>query len=156
MIHTQHLVLLHWQLWLLDALLRACVQAAAGVCAGVPLAVCVAWSRPPACLLDLTWGNALCLSHKPLCSESKADRLRPRATQICSNKRCTLSQAKAPWLRLPSMLHHACINACCLVLHHMSSVLLQEIRRIWVGYWSQADAQLGQRLAAKLQAAGVL
>jgi catalase len=33
---------------------------------------------------------------------------------------------------------------------------LQEIRRIWVGYWSQADAQLGQRLAAKLQAGGAL
>ncbi len=28
---------------------------------------------------------------------------------------------------------------------------LQEIRRIWVGYWSQADAQLGARIAAKLQ-----
>lgn len=32
----------------------------------------------------------------------------------------------------------------------------QEIRRIWVGYWSQADATLGQKLAAKLQSAGGL
>lgn len=31
-----------------------------------------------------------------------------------------------------------------------------EIRRIWVGYWSQADAQLGQRIAAGLQQAGAL
>jgi len=27
----------------------------------------------------------------------------------------------------------------------------QEIRRIWVGYWSQADPALGQRIAALLQ-----
>lgn len=32
----------------------------------------------------------------------------------------------------------------------------QEIRRIWVGYWSQADAQLGQKIAAKLMAGGAL
>ncbi len=32
----------------------------------------------------------------------------------------------------------------------------QEIRRIWVGYWSQADATLGQKLAAKLMAGGAL
>ncbi|GFR42897.1 hypothetical protein Agub_g3891 [Astrephomene gubernaculifera] len=32
----------------------------------------------------------------------------------------------------------------------------QEIRRIWVGYWSQADPQLGARIAAKLQARGCL
>ncbi|KIY96954.1 catalase [Monoraphidium neglectum] len=31
-----------------------------------------------------------------------------------------------------------------------------EIRRIWIGYWSQADAGLGQRLAQKLQAAGAM
>lgn len=31
-----------------------------------------------------------------------------------------------------------------------------EIRRVWIGYWSQADAQLGQRLAAKLQQAGAM
>jgi hypothetical protein len=34
--------------------------------------------------------------------------------------------------------------------------LLQEIRRIWIGYWSQCDTQAGQRIAAKLAAAGVL
>ena len=28
---------------------------------------------------------------------------------------------------------------------------LQEIRRVWIGYMSQADAKLGQRLASKLQ-----
>jgi len=32
----------------------------------------------------------------------------------------------------------------------------QEIRRIWIGYWSQCDAQAGQRIAAKLAAAGAL
>jgi catalase len=32
----------------------------------------------------------------------------------------------------------------------------QEIRRIWIGYWSQCDAQAGQRIAAKLSAAGAL
>lgn len=32
----------------------------------------------------------------------------------------------------------------------------QEIRRVWVGYMSQADPQLGQRIAAKLQANGAL
>ena len=32
----------------------------------------------------------------------------------------------------------------------------QEIRRIWVGYWSQADATLGQKIAQKLSAAGAL
>jgi catalase len=32
----------------------------------------------------------------------------------------------------------------------------QEIRRIWIGYWSQCDTQAGQRIAAKLAAAGVL
>jgi catalase len=31
-----------------------------------------------------------------------------------------------------------------------------EIRRVWIGYWSQADAGLGQRLAQKLQAAGAM
>lgn len=31
-----------------------------------------------------------------------------------------------------------------------------EIRRIWIGYWSQADGGLGQRLAQKLQAAGAM
>jgi len=31
-----------------------------------------------------------------------------------------------------------------------------EIRRIWVGYWSQCDAGLGQRIAAKLRQAGAL
>jgi catalase len=32
----------------------------------------------------------------------------------------------------------------------------QEIRRIWVGYLSQCDAGLGQRLAARLQQAAAL
>eukprot|EP00877_Chromochloris_zofingiensis_P011194 jgi/Chrzof1/6328/Cz18g04130.t1 len=32
----------------------------------------------------------------------------------------------------------------------------QEIRRVWVGYWSQADSTLGQRVAAKLKAASAL
>jgi len=32
----------------------------------------------------------------------------------------------------------------------------KEIRRIWVGYWSQADAGLGSRIAAKLQSMGAL
>ena len=32
----------------------------------------------------------------------------------------------------------------------------QEIRRIWVGYWSQCDAMLGQKLAAKLHSAGAI
>lgn len=31
-----------------------------------------------------------------------------------------------------------------------------EIRRVWVGYMSQADVKLGQRIAAKLQANGAM
>ena len=31
---------------------------------------------------------------------------------------------------------------------------LQEVRRVWLGYMSQCDASLGQRIAAKVQAAG--
>jgi len=38
----------------------------------------------------------------------------------------------------------------------MCDVHAQEIRRIWIGYWSQCDAQAGQRIAAKLAAAGAL
>jgi catalase len=34
--------------------------------------------------------------------------------------------------------------------------LTKEIRRIWIGYWSQADASLGQAIAAKLQSMGCL
>eukprot|EP00955_Chlamydomonas_euryale_P005048 53894-Chlamydomonas_euryale.AAC.2 len=34
--------------------------------------------------------------------------------------------------------------------------LTSEIRRIWVGYWTQADATLGGKIAAKLQGAGAL
>nr|QFR98607.1 catalase [Chlamydomonas sp. ICE-L] len=32
----------------------------------------------------------------------------------------------------------------------------KDIRRIWVGYWSQADANLGQQIAQKLSSAGAL
>lgn len=32
----------------------------------------------------------------------------------------------------------------------------QETRRVWIGYWTQCDASLGQRIAAKLQAKGAL
>lgn len=38
----------------------------------------------------------------------------------------------------------------------LDSRCTQEIRRIWVGYFSQADATLGQKIAMKLQAAGAL
>lgn len=31
------------------------------------------------------------------------------------------------------------------------SLVLQEIRRVWVGYMTQCDAKLGQKIAAKLQ-----
>ena len=34
--------------------------------------------------------------------------------------------------------------------------LTGEIRRIWVGYWSQADAALGAKIAARLQSKGAL
>ena len=33
---------------------------------------------------------------------------------------------------------------------------LQEVRRVWVGYLSQCDSSLGQKVAAKLQANGAL
>ena len=36
------------------------------------------------------------------------------------------------------------------------SAALQEIRRIWVGYMTQCDAELGRKLAAKLQAMSAL
>jgi hypothetical protein len=32
----------------------------------------------------------------------------------------------------------------------------QEIRRVWVGYLTQMDSGLGQKVAAKLQAAGTM
>ena len=32
----------------------------------------------------------------------------------------------------------------------------QEIRRIWVGYWTQCDPTLGQRIAMKLRQEGSL
>ena len=35
-------------------------------------------------------------------------------------------------------------------------VVLQEIRRVWVGYMTQADRKLGQKLAAKLQQSSAL
>ena len=41
-------------------------------------------------------------------------------------------------------------------LRFCTASLSQEIRRIWVGYWSQADPQLGARIAAKLQGRGCL
>ena len=31
---------------------------------------------------------------------------------------------------------------------------VQEIRRVWVGYLTQMDSGLGQKVASKLQAAG--
>lgn len=34
--------------------------------------------------------------------------------------------------------------------------VLQEIRRIWVGYLSSCDQSLGQRVAQRLQKAGAL
>ena len=33
-------------------------------------------------------------------------------------------------------------------------VMLQEVRRVWLGYMSQCDSTLGQKLAAKCQAGG--
>ena len=36
------------------------------------------------------------------------------------------------------------------------SAAVQEIRRIWVGYMTQCDAELGRKLAAKLQAMSAL
>ena len=32
----------------------------------------------------------------------------------------------------------------------------QEVRRVWLGYWKQADGELGAKLAVKLQAASAL
>lgn len=29
-----------------------------------------------------------------------------------------------------------------------------EVRRLWIGYWSQCDAELGKRIAARLHEAG--
>jgi hypothetical protein len=47
------------------------------------------------------------------------------------------------------------VGACLPTLSLAPSQSTQEIRRIWVGYWSQADPQLGSRIAAKLQVRGV-
>lgn len=33
-------------------------------------------------------------------------------------------------------------------------IVLQEVRRVWLGYMSQCDSTLGQKLAAKCQAGG--
>lgn len=52
-----------------------------------------------------------------------------------------------------------CVNHSVLfvgVPHSVICLILQEIRRVWVGYWSQADSTLGQRVAAKLKAASAL
>jgi hypothetical protein len=38
----------------------------------------------------------------------------------------------------------------------MLATFLQEIRRVWLGMLSQCDRSLGDRLAAKLQAASAL
>ena len=50
-----------------------------------------------------------------------------------------------------------------IALHHKRGVLshrvlhaLQEIRRVWVGYMTQADAELGRKLAAKLKSMSAL
>lgn len=32
----------------------------------------------------------------------------------------------------------------------------KEVRRVWLGYWSQCDVQLGQKLAARLQSQAAL
>lgn len=32
----------------------------------------------------------------------------------------------------------------------------QEVRRVWIGYWKQADQELGTKIAAKLQSASAL
>jgi len=48
---------------------------------------------------------------------------------------------------------------CLLLTHTMLFFKLrctQEIRQIWVGYWSQADATLGQKLDAKLKSAPIM
>ena len=34
--------------------------------------------------------------------------------------------------------------------------VLQEVRRVWIGYLSQCDSRLGQNIAQKLQAKGAL
>eukprot|EP00803_Ostreobium_quekettii_P011299 evm.model.scf_21EXC.2 EVM.evm.TU.scf_21EXC.2 scf_21EXC:32870-40615(+) len=46
-------------------------------------------------------------------------------------------------------------------LQRMADMLLdprctREVRRVWLGYWSQCDVQLGQKLAARLQAQAAL
>ena len=44
-----------------------------------------------------------------------------------------------------ALLEYKLMLCCC---------LLQEVRRVWLGYMSQCDSTLGQKLAAKVQASG--
>lgn len=39
------------------------------------------------------------------------------------------------------------------VFPQLPFVYMQEVRRVWLGYMSQCDSTLGQKLAAKVQAA---
>lgn len=61
-----------------------------------------------------------------------------QAIKLCI---CPWMLLSRPWLALQPL---------------MPGVLVQEIRRIWVGYLSQCDPKLGQKVAQKLQSAGAL
>ena len=56
-------------------------------------------------------------------------------------------------------LDHQCYSSYCCICSQACAdrhAAMQEIRRIWVGYMSQCDPKLGQKVAQKLQSAGAL
>lgn len=61
-----------------------------------------------------------------------------------------------PFFHLYCSLQHvitARFDTYAYVFSSSAFVYLQEVRRVWLGYMSQCDSTLGQKLAAKVQAA---
>lgn len=69
---------------------------------------------------------------------------------LCLYLGCCLCPALAPGM--PSWWLTEAVKLLCVL--DQTRYLLQEVRRVWLGYMSQCDASLGQRIAAKVQAAG--
>ncbi|GLC39807.1 catalase A [Pleodorina starrii] len=77
-----------------------------------------------------------------------------RREKLVIAKENNFAQAGARWRSFdPARQERFVVRVADMLAHPRCT---QEIRRIWVGYWSQADAQLGSRIAAKLQGRGCL
>lgn len=74
---------------------------------------------------------------------------------------CAPSSLRLPSQPLAALISHSALPFASSpippsVCHPALPCCLQEIRRVWLGMLSQCDAGLGQKLAAKLQAAAAL